>query len=130
MIYSANMNISYLFNKGISAQAFGEYTSPRATLQGKSTAWITNNIALKKDILHKKGSISAGIDNPFAPTIKQKNTFASPRAAQNNTIYIYARQVRLSASYKFGKINAKNQPRRRKKINNDDAKSDGDGQPG
>ena len=128
LMYNANLNASYNFNKGISAQVFGDFNSPRVTLQGKSNAWSTYNMAIKKEILHKNGSISAGIDNPFAPTIKQKSTFKTPVADQTNTLYVYVRQFRISAQYKFGKINPKNQPRRKKRITNDDAKSDGDGQ--
>jgi len=127
LMYNANLNTSYAFNKGFSAQLFGQFNSRRVTLQGQSSAMAFYNLALKKDILKKQGSISAGIDNPFSPAIKQKTIFKTPTAEQNSSLYIYARQFRISANYKFGQLNAKNQPRRKKKINNDDAKSDDEG---
>ena len=125
-MYNANLNTFFDFSKGISAQLFGEFDSRRVTLQGKSSALAFLNLALKKDILKKNGSISAGSDNPFTRNLKQENTFKSPNAAQLKTFYINSRQCRISANYKLGTIKAKNQPRRRKKINNDDAKSDSD----
>ncbi|WP_207434419.1 outer membrane beta-barrel family protein [Sabulibacter ruber] len=125
-MYNANLNASYTFNKGISAQAFGQFNSPRVTLQGKMYPFTTFNFAVKKDILNKNGSISVGVENPFSERLRQKTTFRTPTAEQVSNMYIYARQVRVSANYKFGKVTTKQQPKRKKKINNDDAKSDGD----
>ncbi|WP_210489258.1 outer membrane beta-barrel family protein [Rufibacter aurantiacus] len=127
MMYNANINASYSFERGFSAQVFSQFNSRRVTLQGKASALAMYNIAVKKDILKKNGSISVGIDNPFSEALKQRNTFKTQNAEQVSTMYLYNRQVRVNASYKFGKINNKAQaPRRKKKINNDDAKSDGD----
>ncbi|MFA1771894.1 TonB-dependent receptor domain-containing protein [Rufibacter glacialis] len=127
MMYQANMNASYGFNKGISAQVFGQFNSRRVTLQGKTSALALYSLAVKKDILQKNGSLTVGVENFFSGTLKQKSSFKTPVAEQVNTMYLYNRQVKVSANYKFGKITAvKSQPRRKKKINNDDAKSDGD----
>jgi len=123
MMYNANLNASYSFPKGISAQVFGMFNSPRVTLQGKSSSWTYYNMALKKDLLQKKASISAGIDNPFSQTLKQRNTFKTTNSEQDNVLYVYTRQFRISANYQFGKMDFKNQPRRKKKISNDDAKA-------
>jgi outer membrane receptor protein involved in Fe transport len=137
LMYNANLNLSYAFAKGFSAQMFGMFNSPRVTLQGQSSSWTHYNMALKKEILKKKGSISAGIDNPFSQTLKLKNTFSagqSERQAissqQDNILYVYTRQFRVSMNYQFGKTDFKTAPRRKKKISNDDAKQGGEGSPG
>lgn len=137
LMYNANLNVSYTFAKGFSAQAFGMFNSPRVTLQGQSSSWSYYNMAVKKEILKKKGSISAGIDNPFSQTIKLRNTFQTVPSEQNpvssrqdNTLYVYTRQVRVSMQYQFGKTDFKNTPRRKKRISNDDAKQGGEGNPG
>jgi len=126
MMYNTNVNVSYAFNKGISAQLFALYNSPRATLQGKVYPSAMFNMAVKKDILGKNGSITVGVDNPFSERLRQRSTFKTTTAEQSSTQYIYARQFKVSGSYKFGKATAKNQPKRKKRINNDDAKADGD----
>ncbi|MGV3589857.1 MAG: TonB-dependent receptor domain-containing protein [Adhaeribacter sp.] len=123
VMYNANLNASYTFNKGISAQVFGMFNSPRLTLQGKSSSWTYYNLALKKELLNKKASISAGVDNPFSQTLKMRNTFKTNTSEQDNLLYVYTRQFRISANYQFGKMDFKNQPRRKKKISNDDAKA-------
>ena len=123
MMYNANLNASYTFPKGISAQVFGMLNSPRVTLQGKSSSWTYYNLALKKEFLQKKVSISAGIDNPFSQTLKLRNTFKTINSEQDNVLYVYTRQFRISANYQFGKMDFKNQPGRKKKISNDDAKA-------
>ena len=129
LMYNANLNVSYAFAKGLSAQMFGMFNSPRVTLQGQSSSWTYYNLALKKEILKKKGSISAGVDNPFSETLKQRNTFKTDKSEQNlissqqeSTLYVYTRQVRVSLNYQFGKMDFKSAPRRKKKISNDDAK--------
>ncbi|MGV3539712.1 MAG: TonB-dependent receptor domain-containing protein [Rufibacter sp.] len=126
MMYNTNVNASYSFPKGFAAQLYGEFHSRRVTLQGKASAYRGYGLAVRKEILQKNGSISVGVDNPFSPSLKQEITLNTPNARQNSTLTLYNRQVKVSASYKFGKASAKNQPKRRKKISNDDAKSDGD----
>jgi outer membrane receptor protein involved in Fe transport len=137
LMYNANLNLSYAFARGFSAQMFGMFNSPRVTLQGQSSSWTHYNLALKKEILKKKGSISAGLDNPFSQTLKLRNTFTTDKSEQQaissqqeSVLYVYTRQVRVSMNYQFGKTDFKTTPRRKKKISNDDAKQGGDGNPG
>lgn len=137
LMYNANLNLSYALAKGFSAQMFGMFNSPRVTLQGRSSSWTHYNLALKKELLKKKASISAGLDNPFSQTLKLRNTFTTEKSEQqaissqqDNLLYIYTRQVRVSMHYQFGKTDLKTAPRRKKKISNDDAKQGGDSNPG
>ena len=137
LMYNANLNASYTFEKGFSAQMFGMFNSPRVTLQGQSSSWTYYTLAVKKEILEKKGSLSAGMDNPFSKTIKLSNTFKTDRSEQNqmsskqdNILYIYTRQFRLSMNYQFGRMDKQAAPRRKKKISNDDAKQGSEGSSG
>lgn len=137
LMYNANLNASYTFEKGFSAQMFGMFNSPRVTLQGQSSSWTYYTLAVKKEILEKKGSLSAGMDNPFSKTIKLSNTFKTDRSEQNqvsskqdNILYIYTRQFRVSMNYQFGRMDKQPAPRRKKKISNDDAKQGSEGSSG
>lgn len=128
-MYNANLNAGYTFNKGISAQMFGFFNSPRLTLQGKSGSWNYYNFSMKKELFKKKGSISAGVDNPFAETIKLRTYANTDKVNFENNLRVYNRQFRVSMNYQFGKMDFKSQPRRKKRISNDDAKSGGEAGP-
>lgn len=121
-----NLNASWMFRNGFSAQFFGNLNSPRVQLQGKSSSWRFYSFAVKKEILEKKGSITLNIDNPFGSTLKFKSDFRTDNAYQNSVSQFYNRAFRISINYNFGKLEQNKQPRRRRAIRNDDAKQ-GDG---
>jgi outer membrane receptor protein involved in Fe transport len=132
-MYHLNLNSSYTFPKGFSAQFFGFFNSPRVQLQGRFGGFYNYNLAVKKELFKKKGSVSLGLDNPFTRAVRMKSFFqapvteASPGFVSNDLRNMYRRAVRLSFNYQFGKMDFEAKPRRKKSITNDDAKG-GDGQ--
>ncbi|MFD3003446.1 TonB-dependent receptor domain-containing protein [Pontibacter toksunensis] len=132
MVYNTNLNVSYSFNKGFSAQMAGTYNSSKVTLQGKMLPFAVYNFAVKKEVLNKKGSISLNVNTPFNKYVtmeKIMKTYNSENVLvldQTNALSINMRQVRLSFNYQFGKQDAKAKPRRVKKVNNEDAKEGDD----
>ncbi|QHL86007.1 TonB-dependent receptor [Nibribacter ruber] len=126
MMYNLNLNTSYAFENGFSAQMAGEFNSRRVALQGKASAMANYSFAVRKEILKKNGSIGLSVDNPFNEKLTQRNSFSTPTVDQTGTTYLYNRQVRVLASYKFGKATGKGQPKKKKKISNDDAKNSSD----
>ncbi|QIX61148.1 TonB-dependent receptor [Hymenobacter lutimineralis] len=131
VVYSANINSGYKFDKGLSLQFFGMLNSPRIQLQGKSSAWQMYSIGLRKEILKGKGDFTLNADNPFTRYVKLVNDFNNGFSDSRNTTFIYNRGVRAAFSYRFGKL--ENKPQRPKRsIRNDDQKageSGGQGQP-
>ncbi|PRY04291.1 outer membrane receptor for ferrienterochelin and colicin [Pontibacter ummariensis] len=132
LVYNTNLNASYSFSKGITAQVAGEYNSPQITLQGKIMALLNYSIAVRKEVLNKKGSIGTAVSNPFNKYVERErvvNSYNKENAlvlSQSNTWHYYFRQVRLSFSYKFGKQDAKTRTRPTKKVNNEDVKENDD----
>ena len=131
-MYHLNVNSSYTFPKGFSAQFFGFFNSPRVQLQGRFGGFYNYNLAVKKELFKKKGSVSLGLDNPFNRAVRMKSFFqrpeteTSPGFVSNDVRNMYRRAVRLSFNYQFGKMDFDAKPRRKKSITNDDAKgSDG-----
>lgn len=128
IVYNTNLNVSYNFDKGFSAQMAGDYNSSQVTLQGKILPLATYNFAIRKEVLNKKGNISLSVNNPFNNYVTRERiikTYNSENAlvlSQANALSINMRQVRLSFNYQFGKQDAKAKPRRIKKVNNEDAK--------
>jgi hypothetical protein len=130
-MYHFNVNSSYAFPKGFSAQLFGFFNSPRVQLQGRFGGYYNYNLAVKKELFKKKGSVSLGLDNPFNRVVRMKSFFqrpeteTSPGFISTDVRNMYRRAVRLSFNYQFGKMDFDAKPRRKKSITNDDAKGDG-----
>ncbi|GAA4303841.1 TonB-dependent receptor domain-containing protein [Nibribacter koreensis] len=124
--YSFNVNTGYDFGKGLALQAFGSYSSPRPSIQGKFSGFYYSSVSVKKDLWDKKGSISVGVDNPFSKSIKFTSDLSNDNFLQNTVNQNFNRNVRVSFSYRFGKMDMNSQPRRKKSIKNDDAKGGGE----
>jgi outer membrane receptor protein involved in Fe transport len=130
-MYHFNVNASYAFPKGFSAQLFGFFNSPRVQLQGRFGGYYNYNLAVKKELFKKKGSVSLGLENPFNRVVRMKSFFqrpeteTSPGFISTDVRNMYRRAVRLSFNYQFGKMDFDAKPRRKKSITNDDAKGDG-----
>ncbi|GGK58115.1 TonB-dependent receptor [Rufibacter glacialis] len=123
MQYNVNVNSGYDFGKGLAAQFFGSFSSPRPTIQGKFSGYYYSSFSVRKELWKKKGSVSLGIDNPFSKTISFKSELANDYFRQTTLNQNYNRNVRVSFSYRFGKMEMNQQPRRKRSIRNDDAKA-------
>ncbi|OON70468.1 outer membrane beta-barrel family protein [Hymenobacter sp. CRA2] len=140
VVVSANLNSSYKFDKGWSAQFFGMINTPRVQLQGKSSAWQMYSVGVRKSFLKDKADLTLNADNIFSPYRRLDNDFTTrfldgaevgrKQSEQTNTTRIYNRGVRLAFNYRFGKL--ENKPKRpARSIRNDDQKAgDGGGQGG
>jgi outer membrane cobalamin receptor len=120
-MYRINLNSTIDFGKGIKAQLFGFYNSPRVNLQGSYGGFGFYNIVLQKEVLKKKGTIGFGFDNPFNRTIKWRNDFVGPNFVQTQDVAMYRRGWRLNLKYEFGQVSGSQ--RQKKRISNDDKKS-------
>ncbi|MGV3540837.1 MAG: TonB-dependent receptor domain-containing protein [Rufibacter sp.] len=125
--YNLNLNTGYDFGKGISGQFFGGTSSSRVTLQGKNYGWTYCNVAVKKELFQKKGSLTFTVDNPFTSYMRFGSEITTPAFTQTNEFRNFNRAARLTFDYKFGTADAKKAPRKKKSIQNDDIKQ-GQGQ--
>ncbi|MDX5347938.1 MAG: TonB-dependent receptor, partial [Hymenobacteraceae bacterium] len=129
-LYNLNATSSWTLWKGFSAQMFAMYNSPRIQLQGTSSAWRYYNMAIKKEFLDKKASLSLGLDYFLNKTLDFTTESKGENFELKSNSYNYARGVRLSFSYQFGKMDFKQQQRRRRSIKNDDVKQGESGNSG
>ncbi|RDV16178.1 TonB-dependent receptor [Pontibacter diazotrophicus] len=125
-MYNINLNSSYTFGKGFSAQFNGGFNSRRVQLQGSFASFSYHTLAFKKELFAGKGGISLGLDNPFRERMTMKNDVNAIDYEQHIRINNYNRGARVTFNYRFGKLDQKKASRRRKSIRNDDAKQ-GDG---
>ena len=118
---------NYDLNQGWGLQFFGFYRSRNILLQGYRGGFGIYSLALQKSFSEKKGSVGLGLENFLTPTFVIRSETQSPTFIQRNIDSRDMFSVRLNFSYRIGKMNAENNPRKKRRtINLDDLKN-GDG---
>jgi outer membrane receptor protein involved in Fe transport len=129
-VYSFRMFGNYTLNKGWGLQFFTFYRGRQVQLQGSQGGIYAYSLALRKEIGNKKGSVGLGIENFFASSIKIRNELSSPLIIQNSVNQLFNTSVRVTFSYRIGKLSFDGPRKRRRSIDNDDLKSEGSGDGG
>lgn len=116
---------------GWGVQGFGFMQGRSVQLQGYQSGFGFYTLGIKKDFKddkgQTKGSLGLAGENFLTNRFKMQTELSSPTFQQNNINYIYNRGVRLTFSYRIGKMSFDQPQRRKKSVNNDDVK-DGGGQ--
>ncbi len=107
---------NYNFSKGWALQFFSFFQGRNINLQGYRTNPINHSLAVKKDILRKKGSLGFGLDNFATPSYKVHSELESAYLLQSTTNTLYNFIARVNFSYKIGKLN----PERKKRKSGED----------
>jgi outer membrane receptor for ferrienterochelin and colicin len=118
---------SYDLGKGYAAQFFGFGRGRNIQLQGYQGNFRMYSVGLRKEFNEKRGSIGFGLENFLQKSLKIESKTVSPQFTQHNINTMNNFSVRLTFSYRIGKMNMDQRPSRRKSINNDDLKDGGDG---
>ncbi|HZG99742.1 MAG TPA: TonB-dependent receptor [Flavisolibacter sp.] len=118
--FFASTNIE--LGKGWIYSFTGSFNSRRVNLLGRIASFYYHNTTLRKDILNKKGSAGINLANPFMKGTRFRTNQQTATFEQLDDNINYTRGVRLSLTYRFGKLQQNKAPRKPKKsINNDDA---------
>ncbi|MFN8348340.1 MAG: TonB-dependent receptor [Spirosomataceae bacterium] len=118
------------FKNGWGAQAFGFLQGSQVQLQGKQGGFGFYTVGIKKDFKNKKGSLGLAGENFLNRRFTIHTELKSPQFSQVNNVYLYNRGVRLTFTYKIGKMTAEAPKKKARSVNNDDVKSEGSGQSG
>ncbi|MEP6750801.1 MAG: TonB-dependent receptor [Bacteroidota bacterium] len=108
--YRINVNASYQATKTLVAEFFGNFNSPRNEVQGKYPSFTSYNIAMRKLIWNKKGSIGFTTTNPFNKYVKQETEVIGQQFVLNSQRQIPFRSFGVSFTWKFGKLEFKKAP--------------------
>jgi hypothetical protein len=84
------------------------------------------SLGVRKEFNEKRGSIGVAAENFLSSSIKIKSKTESPQVTQNMVSTLNNMGVRLTFSYRIGKMSMDQRPNRRRSINNDDLKEGGD----
>jgi outer membrane receptor protein involved in Fe transport len=118
------------FKNGWGAQAFGFLQGSQVQLQGKQGGFGFYTLGIKKDFKNKKGSLGLAGENFLNRRYTIHTELKSPQFSQVNNVYLYNRGVRLTFTYKVGKMTTNTPKKKARSVNNDDVKSEGNGQSG
>ncbi|MFT3675442.1 MAG: TonB-dependent receptor [Chitinophagaceae bacterium] len=121
-MYNLFVGTSIDLGKGWWHNFVGSFNSRRVILQGRMAAFYYHNTTLRKDFKNKRGSIGINIANPFMKGTRMRTSVMTALFEQNENNINYTRGFRISFQYRFGKLQQSKDPRKAKKIiNNDDA---------
>ncbi|GAB3709388.1 outer membrane beta-barrel family protein [Spirosoma flavus] len=118
------------FKNGWGAQAFGFMQGNQVQLQGTQGGFAFYTVGVKKEFKDKKASVGLAAENFLSNRYNIHTVLNSPLFNQTNDVYLYNRGVRLTFTYKIGKMTMDAPKKKAKSVNNDDVKSDGQSQGG
>ena len=112
---------------GWGIQANGGMRGRQVQLQGYQGTFAFYSLGARKEFNNKKASLGIAAENFLNHPFKVRSEVTSPLLTQSSVNSFYNAGVRLTFSYKLGKMIFTDGPRKRKSVNNDDVKSDGGG---
>lgn len=112
--WSSSLNVGYRLPSGYSVQASGLYQNGDLLLQGRTSAWYTHSLAVRKEFKSGRSSLTLNLDNPFAQPLRQRELLAGPTFLSYTDARYYARTVRLTFGWQLGqtKVEAGDEPAR------------------
>ncbi len=126
-VVSGRLFGSYVLGKGWGIQFFSFIRGRQVQLQGVQGGFYAYSMSFRKDLPNKKGSIGIGADQFLTPVMRIQNNTTSPVIVQNSTNELYNFNVKITFSYRIGKMTYDAPRKRKKSVNNDDLKEGGDG---
>ncbi|MEP6684011.1 MAG: TonB-dependent receptor [Parafilimonas sp.] len=106
--YNFNVNCSYEFNKTFSSEFFGNFRSPRNELQGRYPSFTSYTIAVRKQFWNKKASIAITATNFLNTYLKLPTVLYGTNFVTNSVREIPFRSFGINLTWKFGKLDFKN----------------------
>jgi outer membrane receptor protein involved in Fe transport len=116
------------FGNGWGAQAFGFMQGSQVQLQGRQGGFGFYTLGVKKDFKNKKGSVGLAAENFLTNRFNIHTVLNSAQFNQVNDVYLYNRGIRLTFTYKIGKMTMDAPKKKARSVNNDDVKSEGSAQ--
>ena len=120
-------------DKGWSAQVFSFFRGPNPQLQGTMGSFYMYSLGVRKDLASKKGSIGLAAENFIGNGVTMRTNLNTPLLSQVNVNNLYNANVKVTFTYRIGKMTFEEQRRKARSVNNDDVigagGNEGGGQP-
>lgn len=115
MSFNISIPISDSFRSNVSIR----HTGPNVYLQGKSNSFTGYSISFTKQLLEKKMSIFASVNNPFKTYYTRRQDYLVPEFDSHTFVQQNYRSFVFSVSYSFGSADLKTKKIKKKVENND-----------
>ena len=119
-----NLGANFVLWKGGSVSANAGGSTPWIMLQGKRSGYYYTQFGVTQKILKDKVDIGCYISDPFWKKIYYKSDYDDPTYTMHSEDYRLGQIVRVSATWRFGKMNTQVKKARRG-ISNDDQREGG-----
>jgi outer membrane receptor protein involved in Fe transport len=136
-VFNGRLFGNYTLKNGWGLQMHSHFRGRNVSLQGYQGGFRMYGLSIRKEFNDKKGSIGLGAENFVTPSMTVKSKINSTTYSlvstdytvltQNSTNIMYNLNLRVTFSYRIGKMSFDQQPRRKRSVNNDDLKDGGDG---
>ncbi|ADB36396.1 outer membrane beta-barrel protein [Spirosoma linguale] len=113
-------------DKGWSAQVFSFFRGPSPQLQGTMGSFYMYSVGVRKDVANKRGSIGLAAEN-FAGGVTMRTTLNTPTLSSVSVTNLYNSNVKVTFSYRIGKMTFEAPRKKGRSVSNDDVKGEGDG---
>lgn len=113
-------------NKGWSAQVFSFFRGPNPQLQGTMGSFYMYSLGVRKDLASKRGSIGLAAENFAGNGVTMRTSLNSPLISQVNVNHLYNSNLKVTFTYRIGKMTFEEPRRKARSVSNDDVKG-GDG---
>lgn len=100
-----NINVTYKLDRSLIFEFFGNYRSAMTNAQGTRPAFITYNLAFRKEFMHRKASIAATATNFLQEYVNQVTKVRGDNFTLNDGRQIPYRSFGINLAYKFGSFN-------------------------
>ena len=90
------------------------------------------SLGVRKDLASKRGSIGLAAENFVGNGVIMRTTLNTPVLSQVNVNHLYNSNLKLTFTYRIGKMTFEDKPKKSRSVSNDDVKGeggDGGGQP-
>lgn len=125
-IWRGNLNGTVDMGKGFKMEMFGFFNSPSQTLQGSRGSYSQFSFGVNKEMFNNRGSLGLSIIQPFSRNLAFPAEIQGQDFSQISEFGVEVRSFNINFNYRFGKLDFKQQRRRRSTINNNDLKQGGD----
>ena len=120
--YRLSMNNNVSLRDNYSLQFQGSYQSARILLQGQSGGFLGYGVAVRKEFKKRRVVLTLNAENFLAQYNTITNQLRTVTFVTDASSYNAFRNVRLTANWRFGQMNAKPN-RTKKRISNNDGKA-------
>lgn len=129
LVVSGRLMTQIQLGSGWGVQGFGFFRGKQVQLQGTQTGFQMYSLGVKKDLNNKKGSIGLAAENFLTNGFLMETNLNTAQFQQTSQNKIYNSSIKVTFSYKIGKMSFA-APKKTRSVNNDDVKGDGGGDSG